>query len=99
MQPTFQPIYLKIYKKSLSEKQATIQTKTVALVYGFVFIGLAFLAQFLGGVLQAALTIFGVVGGPLLGLFTLGMFTVMANQKVSIDSVESRKVSSSTLLI
>lgn len=54
----------------------------MALVYGFVFVGLAFLAQFLGGVLQAALTIFGVVGGPLLGLFTLGMFTVIANQKV-----------------
>lgn len=46
------------------------------------FLGLAFLAQFLGGVLQAALTVFGVVGGPVLGFFSLGMFTVTANQKV-----------------
>ncbi|XP_013164739.1 PREDICTED: putative sodium-dependent multivitamin transporter [Papilio xuthus] len=55
-------------------------TKIAACVYGLIFLALAFLAQYLGGVLQAALTIFGAVGGPLLGVFTLGMFTTFANE-------------------
>lgn len=71
-------------RKPWTEKQTAFRTKAVALIFGFAFLGLAFLAQFLGGVLQAALTVFGVVGGPLLGFFSLGMFTVTANQKVQI---------------
>lgn len=86
---TIEDYYKPLHKKftggvEMSEQQAALRTKILALVYGFAFLGLAFLAQFLGGILQAALTIFGVVGGPLLGLFTLGMFTVTANQKVKV---------------
>ncbi|XP_045765978.1 putative sodium-dependent multivitamin transporter [Maniola jurtina] len=55
-------------------------TKLAACAFGLVFLALAFIAEHLGGVLQAALTIFGAVGGPLLGLFTLGMFTTYANE-------------------
>ncbi|KAL4706589.1 hypothetical protein ACJJTC_009001 [Scirpophaga incertulas] len=55
-------------------------TKLAACSYGLVFLALAFIAEHLGGVLQAALTIFGAVGGPLLGVFTLGMFTTYANE-------------------
>lgn len=54
----------------------------MALIYGVVCIAMAFIAQNLGGILQASLTIFGAVGGPLLAVFTLGMFTTIANQKV-----------------
>lgn len=55
-------------------------TKLAACAFGLVFLALAFLAEHLGGVLQAALTIFGAVGGPLFGVFTLGMFTTFANE-------------------
>ncbi|XP_069358181.1 putative sodium-dependent multivitamin transporter [Maniola hyperantus] len=55
-------------------------TKLAACAFGLVFLALAFIAEHLGGVLQAALTIFGAVGGPLLGIFTLGMFTTYANE-------------------
>lgn len=66
----------------MSDSAASIQTKILSMVYGCICIAVAYIAQHLGGVLQAALTIFGVIGGPLLGLFTLGMFTTTANQEV-----------------
>lgn len=56
----------------------------MALIYGVICIAMAFIAQNLGGILQASLTIFGAVGGPLLAVFTLGMFTTVANQTVGI---------------
>lgn len=62
-------------------------TKLAACGYGLLFLALAFVAEHLGGVLQAALTIFGAVGGPLLGIFTLGMFTTYANERVSLSFV------------
>ena len=59
--------------------------KVLAFTYGVLCVGLAFLADYMGpGVLQASLTIFGVVGGPLLGLFTLGMAFPRANQVGSL---------------
>lgn len=78
----YKPLYKHYFNKTLSPNQQSTQSKIIAFVYGIVCLVVAFLAQFLGGVLQAALTIFGVVGGPLLGLFSLGMFTTTANQKV-----------------
>lgn len=63
-----------------SENSSALPSKILSAFYGVVCIGVAFLTQNLGGVLQASLTIFGVVGGPLLGVFTLGMFTEIANQ-------------------
>lgn len=92
-----------IQKKPLPESNSTMQSKLMALAYGILCIGIAFigkififfkikflflikiymiLAQYLGGILQASLTIFGVVGGPLFGLFSLGMFIPRANQRV-----------------
>lgn len=79
----YKPLYKYIHKRPLPEKWLTIHSKIIALGYGLGCLAIAFLAQFLGGVLQASLTIFGVVGGPLLGLFSLGMFTPTSNQKVS----------------
>lgn len=54
-------------------------SKGMSLFYGAVCIGMAALASFLGALLQAALTIFGMVGGPLLGLFSLGILCPFAN--------------------
>ena len=76
------PLYAKIKKRPLPDMQSSYPTKIMAFLYGMVCLGVAFLAQFMGGVLQASLTIFGVVGGPLFALFSMGMFTKRANQRV-----------------
>lgn len=78
----FRNIYLLIMKRPYvaSDNRSALPSKLLATFYGFLCIGVAFLMQNLGGVLQASLTIFGVVGGPLLAIFTLGMFTKVANQ-------------------
>lgn len=74
---------MKYYKgRGLSESTAAVTTKVLCLVYGGCSLALAFSAQYLGAILQAALTIFGVVGGPLLAIFTLGMFFPSANELV-----------------
>ncbi|XP_067283029.1 sodium-coupled monocarboxylate transporter 1 isoform X2 [Pseudorasbora parva] len=66
---------------SLSERQLSWASKGMSVVYGAVCIGMAGLASLMGGMLQAAISIIGVVGGPLLGLFSLGILFPCANTK------------------
>lgn len=84
MEDYYKPFYRYLVGHALSPNKAAIQTKLLALFYGVICVAVAFLVQHLGGILSASLTIFGVVGGPLLGIFTLGMFTLTANEKGSI---------------
>ena len=52
---------------------------------GAVTIGLAFAAELFGPlILQVALSIYGMVGGPLLGLFICAMFIPIVNSWVNI---------------
>lgn len=75
------PLYKAIFGRNLIELNSTLPTKIIACIYGLLCILLACGAGLLGNVLQASLTIFGVVGGPLLGIFTLGVCTVRTNQR------------------
>ncbi|XP_054595557.1 sodium-coupled monocarboxylate transporter 1 isoform X2 [Nothobranchius furzeri] len=65
----------------LSEKHLSWISKGMSLSYGVLCIGMAGLASLMGGALQAAISIFGIIGGPLLGLFTLGILCPSANSK------------------
>jgi len=68
--------YVKPYyrgRKELSSKSEAMISKLLALFYGLLCVLLTFVADQMVGLLQASLTIFGVVGGPLLMLFTAGM--------------------------
>merc|ERR1711915_671045 len=65
----------------LTETKATFITKMLAVAFGICGYGVVFAVKYLPGVLEAALGIFGIVGGPVLGVFTLGMFFPFANTK------------------
>uniref|UniRef100_A0A8D3DSB4 Sodium-dependent multivitamin transporter n=1 Tax=Scophthalmus maximus TaxID=52904 RepID=A0A8D3DSB4_SCOMX len=70
---------IKPHFPNMTEAKATLLSKGLALAYGLVCLGMAYVASLMGSVLQAAFSIFGMVGGPLLGLFCLGMFFPWAN--------------------
>ncbi|KAK3091104.1 hypothetical protein FSP39_017149 [Pinctada imbricata] len=75
-----------------TEARATAASKIIALTFGFICLGLTYVASLLGGVLQAALALFGVMGGPILGVFTLGMLFPWANQKGAVTGMLSALV-------
>ena len=54
----------------------------ICILFGLVVIGLTWVASKTGSILTAALALHGAIGGPLLGVFTLGMFVPAANSKV-----------------
>uniref|UniRef100_A0A672NWC3 Sodium-dependent multivitamin transporter n=1 Tax=Sinocyclocheilus grahami TaxID=75366 RepID=A0A672NWC3_SINGR len=65
---------------SMTEARATLLSKMLALSYGIICVAMAYVVHLMNSsVLQAALSIFGMVGGPLLGLFCLGIFFPCAN--------------------
>lgn len=80
--------YIQPLLKTRSPRPKTISliNKILAFSFGLACIGLAFVAENFTGVLQASLTIFGVVGGPLMGLFTLGMIFPFTSQRAVIPS-------------
>ncbi|XP_053324447.1 sodium/iodide cotransporter [Spea bombifrons] len=64
----------------MSMKKLTLISKGLSFFYGCSCITVAALSSLLGGgVLQGSFTVMGVISGPLLGAFILGMFTVSCN--------------------
>lgn len=69
----------------LRSKQRSQYFLTVHLLrtrYGVISFALVFLVEQLGGILQATLTLNGLIGGVTLGLFSLGIFFKAANSTV-----------------
>jgi len=59
------------------------------IIYGLLGLGVAFLASLVDKMLTMALKIFGIIGGPMLGVFCLGLFTPFANSVVSKTKLDS----------
>ncbi|XP_051000271.1 sodium-coupled monocarboxylate transporter 2 [Acomys russatus] len=71
----------------LSDKLSTWISKGLCLFFGIVCTSMAVLASFMGSVVQAALSILGMCGGPMLGLFTLGIVFPFVNWKGALGGL------------
>ncbi|VUZ44058.1 unnamed protein product [Hymenolepis diminuta] len=82
VEDVFMDIYLTFYKGSgLRRKTVTFIARFIAIVFGLLIIGLAFLLHVVpAGVLEMAFSIFGAIGGPILTVFTLGMICPFVNK-------------------
>ena len=65
----------------LSETSQLRLARRLTLFYGATVIGLAFLVQRMGTLLEASNSVIGLVGGPLLGLFFLGILVRRATAR------------------
>ncbi|XP_068573036.1 sodium-coupled monocarboxylate transporter 1 isoform X2 [Cebidichthys violaceus] len=74
---------------NMSERHLFWISKGLSLIYGVLCIGMAGLASLMGGILQAVTSIFGIIGGPLLGVFTLGILCPIANSKGALSGLVS----------
>ncbi|XP_020612073.1 sodium-coupled monocarboxylate transporter 1-like [Orbicella faveolata] len=63
-----------------TEREALV-SKLLVCIYGLISLALAFVVSKLGMILQMSATMFGTTGGPMLGLFSLGILTTRANSK------------------
>ena len=79
---TLVDFYQRLWKRpDLSDKHQLRIARWLTFTYGALVIVLAFLVQRLGTLLEATNKIIGLVGGPLLGLFLLGMLVRRATSR------------------
>uniref|UniRef100_A0A7N9AVU7 Solute carrier family 5 member 5 n=1 Tax=Mastacembelus armatus TaxID=205130 RepID=A0A7N9AVU7_9TELE len=72
---------LQPYLIHMTQRKLILLSKGLSFLYGIGCITVAALSSFLDwGVLQGSFTVMGVVSGPLLGVFILGMFVPATNQ-------------------
>jgi sodium-coupled monocarboxylate transporter 8/12 len=68
--------YQRLWPRPNPDEQVQLRfARYLTLGYGALVIALAFLVQFLGTLLEASNSVIGLVGGPMLGLFGLGILT------------------------
>ncbi|OCT81799.1 sodium-coupled monocarboxylate transporter 2 [Xenopus laevis] len=83
---TFEDIVKSIFK-NISDQKSTWISKGLCVLFGILCTVMAVVASFMGGVVQAALSIHGMCGGPMLGLFTLGIVFPWTNWKGALGGL------------
>ncbi|KAJ8040721.1 Sodium-coupled monocarboxylate transporter 2 [Holothuria leucospilota] len=72
---------------NMSEKKFNLVIKVISAIFGIITIALAFLASVLGDVLQTVVSIGGLTGGPILGIFLLAMLAPRCNSKGAVVGI------------
>ncbi|KAJ3656756.1 hypothetical protein Zmor_015805 [Zophobas morio] len=68
-------------KKPLTEAQASFLMKVIVVIIGSICVALVFVVEKMGALIQATGSLSAITAGPLLGIFSLGMFFPNANAK------------------
>ena len=76
--------YSKILCKSSERNPLSIFLFSLALVFGVVCILVTYLVSLLGNLLQATLSLFGVLSGPISAIFMIGFFLPWVNSMVKL---------------
>ncbi|XP_066523224.1 sodium-coupled monocarboxylate transporter 2 [Hoplias malabaricus] len=71
----------------ISNRAATWISKALCVVFGVACTSMAVGASYMGAIVQAALSIHGMCGGPMLGLFSLGILFPFTNSKGAIGGL------------
>jgi len=78
-----QPLNIFEIKFQVISKSKRQDLSFAVVLYGLLGLGVAYLASLMDRILTVALKMFGIVGGPVLGMFFLGLFTPVGNSLVS----------------
>ncbi|KAI8505547.1 Sodium-coupled monocarboxylate transporter 1 [Branchiostoma belcheri] len=71
--------FVKPWLPKLSDIKYTTISKALVLLHGVLMVLVASFASLLGPLAQAAISVFGMISGPILGIFILGMMFPCAN--------------------
>ncbi|XP_043283568.1 putative sodium-dependent multivitamin transporter [Venturia canescens] len=77
------PIY-RLCGSELAESKGPLLGKLLAVVNGALCVGIALMASHFGNLIQMAFAISGATAGPVLGLFSLGIFFEYANERGAV---------------
>ena len=93
--------FIKLFwRPDLKDEVATRMSKLLAIGFGLFSYLLTFMVKNIPGLVQAWLGIFGIFGGPVLGLFSLGMYVPWASARSALISAITRcKVESSQFVV
>ncbi|KAG8224740.1 hypothetical protein J437_LFUL005309 [Ladona fulva] len=81
----YEDFILPCLKNKPSEERASFSMKVMCVLLGIFCVGMVFMVEKLGAVIQVSASFAGITSGPLLALFTLGMFFRWTNAKGALS--------------